>query len=62
MNASIETMSESHTDTARYARCIKASKKEPWEIDRDVLRGRAFDYSATSSCRTGFQRSTSSRS
>ena len=45
MNASIQTMNESHTDTARYARCIKASKKEPWEIDRDVLRGRAFDFS-----------------
>ena len=45
MNAAIQTMNESHTDTARYARCIKASKKEPWEIDRDVLRGRAFDFS-----------------
>ena len=44
MNASIQTLNESHTDTARYARCLKASKKEPWEIDRDVLRGRAFDF------------------
>ena len=61
MNASIETMSESHTDTARYARCIKASKKEPWEIDRDVLRGRAFDFSHKF-LPDGLSRSTSSRS
>jgi hypothetical protein len=30
---------------ARYAKCIEASKKVRWEIDRDVIRGRAFDYS-----------------
>ena len=29
---------------ARYARCIEASKKVRWEIDRDVIRGRSFDY------------------
>jgi hypothetical protein len=45
MNASIQTTNEPRTDTARYARCIKASKKAPWEIDRDVLRGREFDFS-----------------
>ena len=38
-------LNEAHADTARYARCIKASKKSPWEIDRDVLRGREFDFS-----------------
>lgn len=43
--AAIQTLTEAHTDTARYARCIKASKKAPWEIDRDVLRGREFDFS-----------------
>jgi hypothetical protein len=28
----------------RYARAIEASKKVRWEIDRDVIRGRSFDY------------------
>jgi hypothetical protein len=27
MNAAIQTLNKTHTDTARYARCIKASKK-----------------------------------
>jgi hypothetical protein len=31
--------------TARYAKCIEASKRVRWEIDRDVIRGRKFDYS-----------------
>jgi len=31
------------TDTARYARCIEASKRIRWDIDRDVIRGRSFD-------------------
>ena len=30
--------------TARYARCIKASKKVRWDIDADVIRGRDFDF------------------
>jgi len=30
--------------TTRYAKCIEASKKVRWEIDRDVIRGRNFDY------------------
>ncbi len=28
----------------RYARCIEASKRIRWEIDRDVIRGRGFDH------------------
>jgi len=31
------------TGNTRYAKCIEASKKVRWEIDRDVIRGRAFD-------------------
>jgi len=31
--------------TARYAQCIEASKRVRWEIDRDVIRGREFDFS-----------------
>jgi hypothetical protein len=30
-------------DTAKYARCVEASKKVRWEIERDVIRGRRFD-------------------
>jgi hypothetical protein len=30
-------------DASRYARCIEASKRIRWEIDRDVIRGRRFD-------------------
>jgi hypothetical protein len=29
--------------TARYARCIAASKRIRWDIDRDVIRGRTLD-------------------
>lgn len=34
-------------ESARYARCIKASKRARWDIDADVIRGRDFDYSQT---------------
>lgn len=30
--------------TARYAKCIEASKRVRWEIERDVIRGRRFDF------------------
>jgi hypothetical protein len=30
--------------TERYARCIEASKRIRWDIDRDVFRGRPFDF------------------
>jgi len=29
--------------TARYARCISASKRARWDIDLDIIRGRNFD-------------------
>jgi hypothetical protein len=32
------------TDSKRYARCIEASKRIRWDIDRDVIRGRSFEY------------------
>ena len=28
----------------RYAKCIEASKRIRWDIDRDVIRGRRFDF------------------
>jgi hypothetical protein len=31
-------------NTQRYARTIEASKRIRWDIDRDVIRGRNFDY------------------
>jgi hypothetical protein len=35
------------TSTDRYARVIEVSKRVRWEIERDVIRGRRFDYSKT---------------
>jgi hypothetical protein len=32
-------------DTGRYAKCIEVSRRIRWEIERDVIRGRDFDYS-----------------
>lgn len=36
----------SHTpiDTRRYAKCVEVSKRIRWEIERDVIRGREFDF------------------
>ncbi len=34
------------TDTRRYARCIEVSKRIRWDIDRDVIRDRRFDFGA----------------
>jgi hypothetical protein len=33
------------TATPRYAKCIEVSKRVRWDTDRDVIRGRAFDFS-----------------
>jgi hypothetical protein len=30
--------------TERYAKCIETSKRIRWDIDRDVIRGREFDF------------------
>ncbi|HIC81535.1 MAG TPA: hypothetical protein EYP07_11310, partial [Kiloniellaceae bacterium] len=35
------------SDRARFARCIEASKRVNWDIDRDVIRGRVFDTDET---------------
>ena len=32
-------------ESDRYAKCIKASKRVRWDIDKDVIRGRQFDFS-----------------
>lgn len=38
------TLFQENSDRARYARCIKASKRVRWDIDADVFRGRVFDF------------------
>jgi hypothetical protein len=41
----METVTEMHQpDTDRYAKCIAASKRVRWDIDRDVIRSRSFDF------------------
>jgi hypothetical protein len=34
-------------DRSAYARCIENSKRVSWDIDKDVIRGRQFDFSTT---------------
>jgi hypothetical protein len=36
---------EYHVDTDRYAQCIQGSKRIRWDIDKDVIRERDFDFS-----------------
>ena len=33
----------SRTTTSRYAKVIEVFRRERWEIERDVIRGRSFD-------------------
>jgi len=35
---------EKISNTDRYARCVQASKRVRWDIDKDVIRGRSFDH------------------
>jgi hypothetical protein len=36
---------QQQADAGRYAKCIEVSKRIRWDIDRDVIRGRKFDFS-----------------
>jgi hypothetical protein len=48
--ATVSTLAPSsavESTTSRYARAIQASKRIRWDIDRDVIRGRNFDFSRT---------------
>ena len=46
MNAAVEAiMTDGAAGSSRYARCIRASKRVRWDIDKDVFRGRQFDFS-----------------
>jgi len=31
-------------DSKRYAKCVEVSKRVRWDIDRDLIRGRSFDF------------------
>lgn len=37
-------MNTTTPDTARYAKCIDVSRRVRWDIDRDLIRGRDFDF------------------
>jgi hypothetical protein len=45
VNAAIAEIHVDRSPSARYARCVKMSKKSEWQIDRDLMRNRNFDYS-----------------
>jgi hypothetical protein len=38
-------MQPPHVDTEGYAKCIEISRRVRWDIDKDVIRGRTFDFS-----------------
>jgi DNA-binding Lrp family transcriptional regulator len=40
-----QSTGQTRTETQRYAKCIEASKRIRGEIERDVIRGRRFDFS-----------------
>jgi hypothetical protein len=44
MNAVAQEISPIAARASRYARIVKASKKVEWQIDRDLVRGRDFDF------------------
>lgn len=44
MNAVAHDVSRDAARASRYARIVKASKKAEWQIDRDLIRGRDFDF------------------
>jgi hypothetical protein len=44
MQATTQSTGVTPTQTDRYAKCIEVSKRIRWDIDRDVIRGRQFDF------------------
>ena len=43
-NTAMQMQAQYVEPASRYARCIEVSKRIRWDIDRDVIRGRDFDY------------------
>jgi hypothetical protein len=40
----MQSTHQPHIDSARYAKTVEVSKRIRWEIERDVIRGRKFDF------------------
>ena len=51
MNAAVAYVVPESGNAARYARCLAASKKAEWEIDKDLMRA-APSTSHAGFCRT----------
>jgi hypothetical protein len=47
MQMQIMTVDSKTAPRSRYEKAVEASKRVRWEIDRDVFRGREFDFSTT---------------
>ena len=45
MNAVVSLQTEEPSRANRYATVVRLSKKTEWQIDRDLIQGRDFDYS-----------------
>jgi len=45
MSAVVAMQTPESDQAARYARVVASSKKSEWQIDRDLLQGRTFDFS-----------------
>jgi hypothetical protein len=45
MSAVAAVQTKEPSQAARYARVVASSKKSEWQIDRDLLQGRSFDFS-----------------
>lgn len=43
MDTVAHSLDAASSESARYARCIAASKRIRWDVDADVIRGRRFD-------------------
>jgi len=44
MHQAVEVTATRTSNTKRYAKCIEVSKRIRWDIDKDVIRGREFDF------------------
>ena len=42
--SALHPVMQPHVDSARYAKCVEVSKRIRWDIDRDVIRHREFDF------------------
>src|SRR6185369_1713577 len=40
-----QSIMQPNVNSARYAKCVEVSKRIRWDIDRDVIRDREFDFS-----------------